>query len=185
VECLRCVLGRDALVILRLRSGAWSLGSGRDGGEREEKCAEAVEDNTMAGARGGFRQRQPHQPSMTRGGVDVLLRLSGFNELEEPKADLQVRSRNDKECGRGLVFNLRVVVVNQRPMASLFSPFTIRAVTLPNRVVVSPMCQYSSEDGFANDWHLVHLGSRAAGGAGVVMTEAAAVLPEGRITPND
>lgn len=70
-------------------------------------------------------------------------------------------------------------------MASLFSPVSFRSVTLPNRIVVSPMCQYSSEDGFANDWHLVHLGSRAVGGAGLVSTEAAAVLPEGRITPND
>lgn len=70
-------------------------------------------------------------------------------------------------------------------MASLFSPASFRAITLPNRVVVSPMCQYSSEDGFANDWHLVHLGSRAIGGAGLVFTEAAAVTPEGRITPND
>jgi len=70
-------------------------------------------------------------------------------------------------------------------MASLFTPVSFRAVNLPNRIVVSPMCQYSSEDGFANDWHLVHLGSRAVGGAGLVFTEAAAVTPEGRITPHD
>jgi 2,4-dienoyl-CoA reductase-like NADH-dependent reductase (Old Yellow Enzyme family) len=67
----------------------------------------------------------------------------------------------------------------------LFSPIQLAGVTFPNRVFVSPMCQYSSEDGFSNDWHLVHLGSRAVGGAGLVMTEAAAVLPEGRITPQD
>lgn len=67
----------------------------------------------------------------------------------------------------------------------LFSPLTMLGVSLPNRVVVSPMCEYSSEDGFSNDWHLVHLGSRAVGGAGLVITEAAAVLPEGRITPYD
>lgn len=67
----------------------------------------------------------------------------------------------------------------------LFTPFKQRSITLPNRIVVSPMCQYSSVDGFASDWHLVHLGSRAIGGAGVVMTEAAAVSPEGRITPGD
>ena len=54
-----------------------------------------------------------------------------------------------------------------------------------NRIVVSPICQYSSEDGFANDWHMVHLGSRAAGGAGLVFTEAAAVEPRGRISPQD
>jgi 2,4-dienoyl-CoA reductase-like NADH-dependent reductase (Old Yellow Enzyme family) len=68
---------------------------------------------------------------------------------------------------------------------SLFEPFTVRGVVLRNRVVVSPMCEYSSEDGFPNDWHLVHLGSRAVGGAGLVLTEAAAVSPEGRISPAD
>src|SRR5258708_14215318 len=67
----------------------------------------------------------------------------------------------------------------------LFDPLQIREVTLRNRVVVSPMCQYSSEDGFANDWHLVHLGSRTVGGAGLVFTEASAVTPEGRISPQD
>ncbi|MGI8436158.1 MAG: NADH:flavin oxidoreductase/NADH oxidase [Chthoniobacterales bacterium] len=67
----------------------------------------------------------------------------------------------------------------------LFSPLQLRDVQLRNRIGVSPMCQYSSEDGFANDWHLVHLGSRAVGGAGMVMTEASAVLPEGRISPED
>jgi 2,4-dienoyl-CoA reductase-like NADH-dependent reductase (Old Yellow Enzyme family) len=70
-------------------------------------------------------------------------------------------------------------------MPNLFEPLMIRGVTLPNRIVVSPMCEYSSTDGFANDWHLVHLGSRAVGGAGLVMTEAAAVTPEGRISPQD
>ena len=83
------------------------------------------------------------------------------------------------------ILDPRVTFVNQRRMASLFSSVSFRGVTLPNRVVVSPMCQYSSEDGFANDWHMVHLGSRAVGGAGLVLTEAAAVTPEGRITPND
>jgi 2,4-dienoyl-CoA reductase-like NADH-dependent reductase (Old Yellow Enzyme family) len=70
-------------------------------------------------------------------------------------------------------------------MPQLFTPLTIRAITLKNRIVVSPMCQYSSDDGFANDWHLVHLGSRAVGGAGLVFTEATAVSPEGRISPRD
>ncbi len=68
---------------------------------------------------------------------------------------------------------------------SLFSPFQLGEITLPNRIVVSPMCQYSSQDGFATDWHLVHLGSRAVGGAGMVIVEASAVSPEGRITPGD
>src|SRR5438128_8922053 len=67
----------------------------------------------------------------------------------------------------------------------LFEPLKLREATLKNRIVVSPMCQYSSEDGFANDWHFVHLGSRAVGGAGLVFTEASAVTPEGRISPQD
>jgi 2,4-dienoyl-CoA reductase-like NADH-dependent reductase (Old Yellow Enzyme family) len=67
----------------------------------------------------------------------------------------------------------------------LFAPLALRGVTLPRRIVVSPMCQYSSKDGFASDWHLVHLGSRAVGGAALVMTEASAVTPEGRISPHD
>ncbi|WP_299823176.1 NADH:flavin oxidoreductase/NADH oxidase [uncultured Pontibacter sp.] len=70
-------------------------------------------------------------------------------------------------------------------MPNLFSPLTIKAITLKNRIAVSPMCQYSSEDGFANDWHQVHLGSRAVGGAALVIAEATAVSPEGRITPDD
>lgn len=68
---------------------------------------------------------------------------------------------------------------------TLFSPLAQRSLTLRNRIVVSPMCQYSSTDGLAEDWHLVHLGSLARGGAAVVITEANAVLPEGRITPRD
>lgn len=70
-------------------------------------------------------------------------------------------------------------------MPNLFTPLQIRSIALRNRIVVSPMCQYSSNDGFANDWHLVHLGSRAVGGAGLVMTEATAVSPEGRISIDD
>jgi 2,4-dienoyl-CoA reductase-like NADH-dependent reductase (Old Yellow Enzyme family) len=70
-------------------------------------------------------------------------------------------------------------------MAQLFDPLSIRGITLQNRIAVSPMCQYSSDDGFANDWHLVHLGGRATGGASLVFTEATAVTPEGRISPED
>lgn len=70
-------------------------------------------------------------------------------------------------------------------MSHLFSPFTLREMTFKNRVFVSPMCQYSSEDGMPTDWHLVHLGSRAVGGAAMVMLEATAVSPEGRISPWD
>jgi 2,4-dienoyl-CoA reductase-like NADH-dependent reductase (Old Yellow Enzyme family) len=70
-------------------------------------------------------------------------------------------------------------------MTRLFEKLTLRDVTLGNRVGVSPMCQYSARDGFANDWHLIHLGSRAVGGAGLVMVEATAVEARGRISPHD
>lgn len=70
-------------------------------------------------------------------------------------------------------------------MAALFDPFSLKSITLRNRIGVSPMCEYSADDGVANDWHLVHLGSRAVGGAGLVIVEATAVVPEGRITPGD
>ncbi|MBK8858287.1 MAG: NADH:flavin oxidoreductase/NADH oxidase [Opitutaceae bacterium] len=70
-------------------------------------------------------------------------------------------------------------------MSHLFAPLAVKSVTLRNRIGVSPMCQYSAEDGLANDWHLVHLGSRAVGGAGLVIVEATAVSPEGRISPGD
>lgn len=67
--------------------------------------------------------------------------------------------------------------------ATLFTPITFRNLTIKNRIGVSPMCQYSSVDGFATDWHLVHIGSRAVGGVGLIVMEATAVAPEGRITP--
>jgi len=70
-------------------------------------------------------------------------------------------------------------------VSSLFEPLTIRGVTLRNRIVTSPMCEYSSDDGFASDWHLVHLGSRAVGGAALIITEAAAISAAGRISPSD
>jgi 2,4-dienoyl-CoA reductase-like NADH-dependent reductase (Old Yellow Enzyme family) len=70
-------------------------------------------------------------------------------------------------------------------MSHLFAPLTIKSITLRNRIGVSPMCMYSSDDGVANDWHLVHLGALARGGSGLVIAEATAVSPEGRITPGD
>lgn len=70
-------------------------------------------------------------------------------------------------------------------MAHLFEPLSIRGVTLRNRIGVSPMCMYSAQDGFANDWHFSHLGARAVGGAGLIIAEATAVEPRGRITPHD
>src|ERR1700733_3819959 len=70
-------------------------------------------------------------------------------------------------------------------MSKLFSPFTLRGVTIPNRVVISPMCQYSAEDGKATAWHMIHLGSLALSGAGMLVLEATAVEAIGRITPGD
>src|SRR5258708_1889363 len=70
-------------------------------------------------------------------------------------------------------------------MSLLFSEFKLRNITFKNRIFVSPMCQYSSEDGLPTDWHFVHLGTRAVGGAAMVMVEASAVSPIGRISPDD
>lgn len=79
--------------------------------------------------------------------------------------------------------------MNKTPLPSsvpqLFTPLKLREVVIPNRIAMSPMCQYSAEDGFANDWHLAHYGARAAGGAGFVLLEATAVEPRGRISPYD
>jgi 2,4-dienoyl-CoA reductase-like NADH-dependent reductase (Old Yellow Enzyme family) len=72
-----------------------------------------------------------------------------------------------------------------QPANHLFAPLKLRSLTLPNRIAVSPMCEYSSTDGFANEWHLVHLGARAIGGAALIITEANAVSPEARISPGD
>jgi len=71
------------------------------------------------------------------------------------------------------------------PEVDLLSPLALRSLTLRNRIAMAPMCQYSAEDGMANDWHLVHLGSRAVGGTGLVIVEATGVTPDGRITPGD
>src|ERR1700759_5769859 len=68
-------------------------------------------------------------------------------------------------------------------MSALFSPITLRDLKLPNRIVVSPMCQYSARDGVANEWHMIHLGTMALSGAGMLCIEATAVEPDGRITP--
>src|SRR6266702_2310342 len=70
-------------------------------------------------------------------------------------------------------------------MPHLFDQLKLRGITLSNRIAVSPMCQYCYEGGFSNEWHLVHLGSRSVGGAGLVMVDATAVSPEARITPLD
>src|SRR5579871_4315217 len=84
----------------------------------------------------------------------------------------------------GSVHSVRAIrYLGSRMVDHLFQPLQVGSVTFKNRIVVSPMCEYSSCDGFANDWHFVHLGSRAVGGAALVLTEAAAVTPEGRISP--
>lgn len=75
-------------------------------------------------------------------------------------------------------------ILKRDPNPHLFRPITLRSVTVRNRIMLSPMCQYSAEQGLANDWHFVHLGARAAGGAGIVFTEAVHVEPRGRITPH-
>ena len=75
--------------------------------------------------------------------------------------------------------------MDKTSQVALFEPLTLRGTTLKNRIVVSPMCQYSSRDGMPDDWHLVHLGQFALGGAALVLTEASAVSPEGRISPDD
>jgi len=77
------------------------------------------------------------------------------------------------------------LISKESTMPELFSEFRLKDVTLRNRIAVSPMCQYSAHDGLATDWHLVHLGSRAIGGAGLVIAEATGVSPEGRISPGD
>jgi 2,4-dienoyl-CoA reductase-like NADH-dependent reductase (Old Yellow Enzyme family) len=81
--------------------------------------------------------------------------------------------------------DVNIYVREGTTITHLFEPLTLRGATFRNRIVVSPMCQYSSQDGYANDWHLVHLGARAAGGAGLVIMEAAAVEARGRISPQD
>ena len=87
--------------------------------------------------------------------------------------------------GRNRIYFSSDQLTLQRNVSLLFSPFSIKEVTFKNRIAISPMCQYSGVDGFANDWHLVHLGSRAVGGAALIIQEATAVAPEGRISPGD
>jgi 2,4-dienoyl-CoA reductase (NADPH2) len=91
----------------------------------------------------------------------------------------------DQTHAAGVAVNSDFQVESECEAVDLLTPLSIRGVTLRNRIGMSPMCQYVAKDGFADDWHLIHLGSRAAGGAGLVIVEASAVLPEGRITPGD
>jgi 2,4-dienoyl-CoA reductase-like NADH-dependent reductase (Old Yellow Enzyme family) len=108
--------------------------------------------------------------------------MSGAEQLSEPV----IRRSNDQtvrltpRAGRAGTDHDREV-----PEIDLLSPLTIRGVSFRNRIAMSPMCEYSAQDGFANDWHLVHLGSRAVGGAALIMVEATAVTAEGRISPGD
>jgi 2,4-dienoyl-CoA reductase-like NADH-dependent reductase (Old Yellow Enzyme family) len=104
---------------------------------------------------------------------------SAIESTASPKADDSRPQSAAHGCPAGAQHDREV------PDIDLLSPLTIRSVTFRNRIVMSPMCQYSSDDGLANDWHLVHLGSRAAGGVGLVVVEATAVSAEGRITRRD
>lgn len=97
---------------------------------------------------------------------------------------LTVRNKSKTVLGF-IAFSHHCCLIKPTNMSVLFSSLTIKSIQFKNRIAVSPMCEYSSEDGFANDWHLVHLGGRAVGGAALVMTEACAVSPEGRISPAD
>ncbi len=102
--------------------------------------------------------------------------IQSFSGLDSPLAGHSpVRSR---------LFHIVFRIVSEE-MPSLFDPFTVKSITLRNRIGVSPMCQYSSTDGRMDDWHLVHLGARASGGAALVVAEASAVSPDGRITAGD
>src|SRR5215208_7562626 len=102
--------------------------------------------------------------------------------MSEPKTD-RPRNQVSPETVRGSPADAEHD--REVPEVDLLSPLTVRGVTFRNRIVMSPMCQYSARDGFANDWHLVHVGSRAAGGVGLAIVEATAVTPEGRISPGD
>jgi len=101
---------------------------------------------------------------------------------------MSVLSINILEVTQYLNKQINILLIcsnHHQSMSLLFSPYPIKNITLKNRIVVSPMCQYTAEDGFANDWHLVHLGSRAVGGAALIIQEATAVSPEGRISASD
>jgi 2,4-dienoyl-CoA reductase-like NADH-dependent reductase (Old Yellow Enzyme family) len=89
------------------------------------------------------------------------------------------------EIFKNRVFLFRKILQTSKIMSLLFSQIKIKDVVFKNRIAISPMCQYAANEGFANDWHLVHYGSRAAGGAGLIIQEATAVSPEGRISPGD
>lgn len=111
-------------------------------------------------------------------------KLAALYSLQIDKEGMTVqKARTTSETATGCVTESEHNSVN--PEQDLLTPLKIRGVTLRNRIVLSPMCQYSSIDGFAQDWHLIHLGSRAIGGAGLIFTEGSAVTPQGRISPLD
>ena len=102
-----------------------------------------------------------------------------MNDKSEPRAEGEGLSLNQRGCRTGSDHDRGVAEID------LLSPLPLRGVTLRSRIAMSPMCQYSASEGLANDWHLVHLGSRAAGGVALVMVEATAVTRDGRISPGD
>src|SRR5205823_3921415 len=127
---------------------------------------------------------QARLPGSSPIGVPSRLPSPRISKRQAPRVRLVGRLFEVKVFKRGRQYS-KTMSDDQEQPAHLFSPLKLHDVRLRNRIGVSPMCQYSSVDGFANDWHLVHLGSRAVGGAALVITEATAVLPEGRISSED
>jgi 2,4-dienoyl-CoA reductase-like NADH-dependent reductase (Old Yellow Enzyme family) len=111
------------------------------------------------------------------GTPDAAVRNTGLSRGERRKAGWLVQRR---QC-----YDPFPILNPDVPMSALFSPFTLRGVTVPNRIVISPMCQYSADEGRATAWHMMHLGSLSLSGAGILCLEATAVEPDGRITPRD
>src|SRR5271155_1343515 len=116
-------------------------------------------------------------------GLPFLVARPRHIQHNRTRGDREMADLNQKPLGHGCPAGTDHD--REVPEMDLLSPLTIRGVTLRNRIVMSPRCQYSADDGLANDWYLVHLGGGAAGGVGLVMVEATAVTAEGRITPKD
>ena len=133
--------------------------------------AEGIRDEALSAAIGAAMMGGPAKWS-------AITRLRRDPHEADPSCWLHARPSASRRAERRQVDH-------NRGMPHLFDPLRLRELTLANRIVVSPMCQYSSVDGFANDWHFVHLGSRAVGGAALVFTEATAVTADGRISPQD
>src|SRR5581483_10151912 len=186
------------------RPGSGGAGHPRAGGPARAATAAAAGQRraapgaAQAGA-AGRRDRPLGKPQPQRGfrrGARLAAVSSGVAEHPAPpgpwrRGRILRRAQHDRrKAMRGLTSGAAPRYPCVKPaarivMSALFSPWTIGPLSLPNRIVVAPMCQYSAEDGRATDWHLLHLGHLALSGAGLLITEATAVLPEGRISPAD